>query len=327
MGPHKHDTMVGMGVRCGGMFDELSVHNVSEPDATAVLREAWGIDASLGQPHHGISRRTWQAGSVGWLARESASRLNETQSEARLLSLLSETADFAVPTPIPTVQAQLIAVVGNYAWTLCRHIEGERLDDEPSTYRRLVEILAVIHHRLQDLNPHDSVMRESLLSRAQAALQDAPDALTPTGRAATEWLRGRIAVLYGLPPQIIHGDFGIPNVLVGVNDPTSFGILDWELSSYDSPIFDLAQVAFGMIAFSRAQPHRSQLRVLSRWYAAGGGQTFSEGQLAVALVAGRLANIARLNGRLAHGEAALTASVSFLDERLGRVLQWLGQYP
>jgi len=319
--------MVVMRVRRWGMFDEAGIHNVREPDATAVLRGAWGINAPLGQPHHGISRLTWQVGAVGWLARESASRLNETQSEARLLSLLSATADFAVPTPVPTVQAQLIAIVGNYAWTLCRHIEGERLDDEPSTYRRLVEILAVIHRRLQDINPHYSVMHESLLSRAQAALQDAPDALTPTAHSATEWLRGRISVLHGLSPQIIHGDFGIPNVLVGVNDPTSFGILDWELSSYDSPIFDLAQVAFGMIAFSRSQPHRSQLGVLSRWYAEGDGQTFSEGQLAVALVAGRLANIVWLKGRLAQGEAALTESVSFLDERLGRVLRWLGQYP
>jgi len=202
-----------------------------------------------------------------------------------------------VPTPIPTVQAQPIAIVGNHAWTLCRHIAGERLDDEPSTYRRLVAILAVIHRRLRDIDPHYAVMRESLLSRAVAALADVPDALTPNAHTATAWLRGRIVVLHGLSPQLIHGDFGIPNVLVG------------------------------MIAFSRAQPQRSQLGVLARWYAEGRGQTFWEEQLAVALVAGRLANIAWPQGRLAQGEAALVESVNFLDERLGRVLRWRGQYP
>jgi aminoglycoside phosphotransferase (APT) family kinase protein len=294
-------------------------------DATQVLRAEWGIDAAPGQPHLGLTRLTWQIGTTGWLAREPASRLTETLSEARLLSSISALADFAVPTPIPTLQGQLVAHVGDFVWTLRRHLAGERLADEPASYQRLVELLPVVHRSLRGLNARDVVLPESLLSLAYGALRDAPGAHAPAAREAAAWLRGRIAVLDALPSQAIHGDFGLPNVLVAADDPARFAVLDWELSSYDSAIFDLAQIAFGMIAFSRLQPPPSLLRSLSRQYAASGGQTFSEAQLAAALVAGRLATIALLQGRLSRGETTLTESVRFLDARLGRTLRWLNE--
>lgn len=113
-------------------------------------------------------------------------------------------------------------------------------------------------------------------------------------------------------------------MLVNADEPARFGLLDWELSSYDSPIFDLAQLAFGMIAFSPSPPHPSQLGLLTRWYAAAGGADFSEGQLMTGPAAGRLAHIAWLQARVAGGGAALAGSVRFLDERLARTLGWLG---
>lgn len=299
------------------------MRDAREPDAAGILLGEWGIDVPVSSPHRGISRLTWQAGAVGWLARESVRRLDETQSEVRLLATLTATADFAVPTPIPTLPGPFVATVGGYSWTLCQHVAGERVNDEPSSYRRMVEILAVVHRGLRDLDPLYAVLPTSLLSLAQDALQGMPGNLAPPAVAAVAWLRGRIGVLDALTPQIIHGDFGRPNVLVAADNPAQFGILDWELSSHDSPIFDLAQLAFGMIAFSPSPPHPSQLDLLTGWYAAAGGEDFSAGQLAAALVAGRLAHIAWLQGRVAEGEATLAESVRFLDERLGRTLRWL----
>jgi len=91
------------------------------------------------------------------------------------------------------------------------------------------------------------------------------------------------------------------------------------------PVFDLAQIAFGMVAFPPSPPPGTQLGALTRWYAERGGQQFSEEQLAVALVVRRLAHMSWLCGRVDQGEAALTESVRFLDERLGRTLRWLEQ--
>lgn len=295
-----------------------------ESDAAGVLRVAWGIDARLGSPHQGLSRVTWRVGAVGWLARESAQRLAETRAELDLLALLATTVAFAVPTPIPTRRGQQLAHVGDFTWTLCHHIAGERLGDAPSAYRHLTALLATVHRGLHALDPRCAVMSASLLRRARATVQDDARVLPPAAHTAAAWLRGRIATLEALPPQIIHGDFCLPNVLVDTGEPARFGILDWERSSFDSPIFDLAQIAFGMVAFSRSSPHRAQLGLLTRWYAADGGQVFSEGQLAAALVAGQLAHIAWLQGRVARGEATLAESVRFLDERLALTLRWLG---
>jgi len=297
---------------------------VREPDAAGVLRMAWGIDAGLGPPHQGLSRATWRVGAVGWLARESAQRLAESRAEMDLLALLATTVAFAVPTPIRTLQRQQLAHVGDFAWTLCHHIAGERLGDAPSSYRHLAALLAAVHRSLHALDPRCAVMSASLLRRAREAMQDDASMLPPAAHTAAAWLRGRIAALDALPPQVIHGDFCLPNVLVDAGDPARFGILDWERSSCDSPIFDLAQLAFGMVAFTRPLPHRSRLSRLTHWYATSGGQDFSEDQLAAALVAGQLAHIAWLQGRVARGEAALVGSVRFLDERLALALRWLG---
>lgn len=202
-----------------------------------------------------------------------------------------------MPVPLPTRRGSLVAHVGDGAWTLCRHVAGERLGDELSSYRPPVALLAVAHRGLRDLDPRCAVMPGSLVDRARDALRDTPRPLASAMPAAAAWLHGRLAALEALPRQVIHGDFGIPNVLVAKADPPRFGLLDWELSSYDSPVFDLAQVAFGMIAFSRDRPPPDLLGLLTRWYAEDGGQTFTAGQLAAALVAGRLAHLAWLHGR------------------------------
>lgn len=302
------------------------MRDAREPDAAGALKLAWGIDATPGPPHRGISRLTWQIGAVGWLARESASRLDETRAEAGLLALLAANAAFAVPLPISTRQSQPVARIGDFTWTLCRHIEGERLGDAPASYRRLVAMLTVVHRVLRGIDARHAVRQESLLSRARNALQAESRALAPATHMASAWLRERIAVLDALPTQLIHGDFGLPNVLVDAEEPERFGILDWELSSCDSPIFDLAQIAFGMIAFSHTSPSRAQIATLTRRYAEHGGQSFSEDQLMAALVAGRLAHIMWLHERLTGGETMLVESVRFLDERLARTLRWLNHH-
>ena len=295
-------------------------------NAADALQQAWGFDISLDLPHRGISRLTWQVGAVGWLAREAASRLAETRAELGLLALLASNAAFDVPRPIPTRQGQPVAQIGDFTWTLCHHIAGERFADASASYERLVALLAVVHRTLHGIDARHAVVQRSLLDGARDALDAESHALSPAAHEASAWLRERIAVLDALPRQLIHGDFGIPNVLIDTDEPARFGVLDWELSSHDSPIFDLAQIAFGMIAFSRTTPTRAQVAALTRRYAEHGGQTFSEDQLLAALVAGRLAQITWLRERYVWGETTLGESIRFLDERLKRALRWLKRY-
>ena len=66
-----------------------------------------------------------------------------------------------------------------------------------------------------------------------AQLEDIPD---------MEWLMANLAQLIPESERtsLVHGDFGLHNLIIDKREPKVLGVLDWEISTIGDPLFDLA---------------------------------------------------------------------------------------
>jgi homoserine kinase type II len=151
-----------------------------------------------------------------------------------------------VAAPLPTHDGQAIAEAGNERWALYPALEGSPVTAQEWMWRvpRAAETLAGIHLALQDFTPEGAPHPDWdawTLARVDSLLAQWP----PLPPPAPDWVaeaRARLAGRYldeasaQLPKTIVHGDFGVSNLLWRGDQVT--GILDFEKAHPDTVLFD-----------------------------------------------------------------------------------------
>jgi aminoglycoside phosphotransferase (APT) family kinase protein len=116
---------------------------------------------------------------------------------------------------------------------------GQRAD----LSKALVNTLAALH----DVDPHavglgDWGRPDGYLERQVARWARQWEAVATRDRPEVIELLGRLASALPTSPRpaIVHGDFKVDNVMIGVDDPGEVrALLDWEMSTFGDPLADL----------------------------------------------------------------------------------------
>lgn len=169
--------------------------------------------------------------------------------EYRVLHALAA-ADLPVPRPI-LYCAEENAL--GYAFTVVEHVEGRifwdadlpdlESSERSSIYDQMNATLARLHNLdphslgLGDLAPSDSFVRRNLArwsaiyAQSQLTLIDDMDWLVAN-------LPKRIPETQTV--QLLHGDYGLYNIIFHHNEPRLLAVLDWEMATLGEPLVDLA---------------------------------------------------------------------------------------
>lgn len=174
---------------------------------------------------------------------------HQIDREYRIFSALAGT-DIPVPlaiaycadtTVIGAEFCLLSFIEGTVYWEA--DIPGALASERATLYERMGEVLAAIHNinpgqaGLSDLGPSDGYTHRNFLrwssNYQQSALVDVPD---------MNWL---IEILPTCMPSsetaaLIHGDYGLYNLVVRKDRPDVAAVLDWEMSTIGDPLIDLA---------------------------------------------------------------------------------------
>jgi homoserine kinase type II len=226
----------------------------------AELLAHWGIGpgADLAPAARGSNNRTVMVSQRGrrWVLRISQNlSAGQVLAEHRLLARLRRRElPFALPEPVPTVAGDTVVETAEGPATLCRRIAGVRPDpgSEP-VLERVGAGLGELSAAMSDV-PH---------ADAPQHWERGPLAVLPAGMSADELIAELAAAgvttqqtrllaasaaradawhqcaVRHLPIQIVHGDIGPSNVLVGEGSGELTGILDFEIAGADYRVQDL----------------------------------------------------------------------------------------
>jgi Ser/Thr protein kinase RdoA (MazF antagonist) len=167
-------------------------------------------------------------------------------------ALMRRTAEAGLigPNPLPTVEGDTVARVGEAVYELHRFIEGmpadwtslEHLREAARTLRRFHEATSAFNPPMPKDWPRDDAPE-----RIRRGLDELRTVLSdPETRAILDRLADRTdriesalpdAAYWSLPTQIVHGDFHPGNVLV---TPQGLGLFDFDCASRQPRIRDLA---------------------------------------------------------------------------------------
>ncbi|WP_066771004.1 phosphotransferase family protein [Croceicoccus mobilis] len=156
------------------------------------------------------------------------------------------------PVPRPFAYCGDESIIGS-AFYICEHVAGRVVwdplmpDEEPAkraaTYANAADWLARLHSLepaqigLGDFGrPSGYAARNLTLWSKQyraAEMQHVPD---------MHWLMDALAerVPADAPTRLIHGDYGIYNIIFAADAPRALAVLDWEMATLGDPFVDLA---------------------------------------------------------------------------------------
>lgn len=219
---------------------------------------AWGIlpPSSVRRPEHGTNNLVWIIDDAYVLRIYQNHGSARVAAELRLLKALDggNAVPFAVPTPIPTADGQLYVQTDSGPAALFHYLAGRSARrSDLGELHRVGAALATLDLALADvpneLAPHDWRRSLDAVHPAVPSVADLCQELSAhlPGDAGVRRLRDaavQVDEVYAsltqeLPVQIVHGDLGLSNVLIG-SDGAVVGVLDFEIAGMDLRAADLA---------------------------------------------------------------------------------------
>ena len=289
--------------------------------ASRVLRGHWGIGETPIRTHLGVSRITWQIGSLYWLSQAEQSRHAELFEQTELLSdlgryLKEERSSILVPEIIPSEGGRLLEVDQGYVWCLTRNLAGFHPNvADPGIYSALAQGLASFHLALRRFSEHQAthvpdgigVRTRQNIGRLASAIFSAftsdpreKDLLQQAGA----WLLPRLDRFERLPRQIVHGDWTPRNVLFDRDGPSCglTGILDFEAMATDPVCADVGNTCSTLLMWSGLDRVDERIADVLDTYERSAGVHLELGDIHTAMLAHWLSHYWCWRDRLRFGE-------------------------
>ena len=157
-----------------------------------------------------------------------------------------------IPVPRPYLYCDDSDVVGTEFY-VAEHVEGRVFwdaelpgmtpDERAAIYDDLARVLAAIH----DLDPDaiglgDLARREGYVRRNFERWAKGCEASRLVAIPDMDWLLATLPdrLPADVPAAVLHGDFGLYNVIVDGAEPRVRAVLDWEMATLGDPLVDLA---------------------------------------------------------------------------------------
>lgn len=289
--------------------------------ATEVLAKHWSIGQTPVRTHLGVSRATWQIGSLYWLSQAEQSRYAELFQQAKLLFdlgryLKNEHSSICVPEIVSSNSGRLLELDGEYAWCLTRNLTGFHPNlADADIYSALAEGLARFHLALRLFSKkHATLVSNGICVSARQNIarltSESFGAFTSDPREkevlqqAAAWLLSRLDRFEHLPRQIVHGDWTPRNVLFDRNDQSRSltGILDFEATAIDPVCVDVANMCSTLLMWSGLDRVDERIASVLETYERSAGVCLDVTDIHTAMLAHWLCHYWRWRDRLQFGE-------------------------
>ncbi len=231
----------------------------------------WGILCNnLNKTRIGLNRKTYRIDSNYWLSLTKKEFVQGFWTEMDTLSMISKIKDkhLVYPCIVPTLSGKNYYEDNEWYWRVISHVEGNTPDPcDLSVYETVCIGLAQLHLDLKKISQTAIRAYPSIYTTLQENIevfqkqQNAFNFCKPQQQIIQKTIDSYGAFLQQINTthrQWIHGDFCFPNIKTASG---TVGVLDLEFVSFDSCLWDLANLYLTLLLRSEATRQEINLTI------------------------------------------------------------------